>query len=110
MSIFIILLCLTKNWGLNDNTYNSPNDYIKAKKEIHAQYRIGHFPSAIPNKATNVVFHKSNGAFYKSEYIILKFNIDKKYIEDELKKHKFIEISPFSKDGAGSIVTDNGAS
>lgn len=82
--------------------------YQKAINEITDNYRVAHFPRSIPEKAHNTELYQESGDFFGSEYITLKFNIDKKYIEQELKKYKFIKIVPFGQGGTYFIATDNG--
>lgn len=50
-------------------------------------YAIAHFPEKIPDGATNYYFRIEN-AFDGYNIHFLKFNIDKEYIENEIKKHK----------------------
>lgn len=72
--------------------YENPIQYQEAKNSIDAQYRVYHFPKAIPENAKNIRLYKTNNSWFGSEEMILEFDIDKQYIENELKTYKFISI------------------
>ena len=86
------------------------NDYEEAiSKDIKAYSRLlksasefetKHFPQIIPPESKNIKAYKSPDSFFGSERIILSFEIDKEYIENELEKYKFIVIK-------GPYLTDN---
>ncbi len=77
----------------SDYAYNNPNDYIKALNSIYYQEYIQHFPEKIPGQATEILLSKTSCIFRGHEEIILRFKIDKNYIDNELLKHsyKYIE-------------------
>lgn len=85
---FILYMNNTKDI---DKIYNKINTYDEAVKSIKARSRIKHFPPTIPYNAKNVKLYKNSNSFFGSEWILLSFEIDKKYIDDELKKYSFIE-------------------
>lgn len=73
-----------------DTVYEHPIQYQDAKNSINAQSRIQHFPDNIPENAKHIRFHKDSNSWFGGEQMILEFDIDKQYIENELKKYKFI--------------------
>ena len=56
---------------------------------IWKQKCVEHFPKSIPENAKNIQFNQEQNEWFGSEAIILKFNIDKEYINKELKKYNF---------------------
>lgn len=84
--VSILLALMDSGYPITEVKY-----YEKALSKITDKYRIEHFPKHIPNEAYNVELYEMSGGFFGSEYITLKFNIDKKTIENELKKYKFIK-------------------
>lgn len=89
-------------------TYTNPHNYSRAIKTIKHKEKISHFPKTIPPNAEKIQMYcytsDSNG-----EAFILKFKINKKYIEQELKQHKFL--NPDTPIGTSQdiyyIFTDN---
>ena len=71
------------------NTYTNPNKYLQAIKAIKHQEKISHFPKTIPLNAKKIQMYCYTSD-YNGEVFVLKFKIDKMYIEQELKKHKFL--------------------
>lgn len=67
--------------------YNNAADYQIAKRKINCQKCIRHFPKEIPQNANNIVFSQYQSYWWGSETIFLKFEIDKKYIEEEVLKY-----------------------
>ena len=67
----------------------SPNNYAKGMKIIKQQEKISHFPKTIPANADKIQMYCYTSD-YNGEVFILKFNINKEYIEQELKNHKFL--------------------
>ena len=85
--IYFVVFCF--NCAFHEKNYDKLQNYSKALNSIHAPICIKHFPQEIPKNAKNIKMKKSENAWFGSEEILLKFDIDKKYIEDELKKYKF---------------------
>lgn len=85
--IYFVIFCL--GCGMNEQYYNKPKNYIKAKNSINSQPCIKHFPEEIPKSAMNIKMEKTNNGWFGSEEIFLKFDTDKQYINNELKKYKF---------------------
>ena len=81
-----------------DKDYTDFKQYEEAKKSIYAQYRIQHFPQTLPEDATNIHFYKNHHPWFGSEGILLEFNTNKNFIENELKKYKFINIDTINAD------------
>lgn len=93
VQIFLGFSVLIAMMFLGTDTYfENPNDYEKALKSIHFQKRIAHFPRVIPDEAKDIQLYKSSNSWFGSEDLMVKFSINKKYIDDELKKYKFISI------------------
>ena len=72
------------------------NDYMRDKPEFYEEVltyfpeeKVAHFPKHIPQNAKNVEMDADMFSFQGGQSIIIKFDADKKYIENELKKHKF---------------------
>lgn len=86
---FFFILSLKYTFGNTGENYNELKDYSMAINSIHAQTCIKHFPKKIPPNAKNIKMTKTENTWFGSEYIFLKFDTDKKYINDELKKYKF---------------------
>lgn len=91
--IFVGFSALICTMLIGTYTYSeNPDDYSKALKAIHFQERIAHFPKVIPTEAEDVELYQSSNNWFGSENLMIKFSIDKKYIDNELKKYKFISI------------------
>lgn len=86
---FLFILCINSAFSNTDENYDKVRDYSKAINSIHAQTCIMHFPQEIPENIENIKMIKSENAWFGSEDIFLKFDTNKKYIDDELKKYKF---------------------
>ncbi len=69
--------------------YNTIDKYEEALQASNKQICIQHFPKKIPKNAKNIQFLRRYNNWFGSEEIYLKFDIDKNYIENELKKYKF---------------------
>ena len=65
--------------------------YKSALKQTKCEECIQHFPKHIPWSSKNVKFHKSKHPFFGSIDILLSFEINKKYIDSELAKYKFVK-------------------
>lgn len=113
--LFIIAIVIFIFYVMSDPISTSveivkePTQYEQLLKEIIRQEKIYFFLKKIPSDATEVQLF----AYYDNverECIILKFKINKEYIENELKKHEFIN----SNDKLGAeqniyrMFTDNG--
>ena len=91
--------------------YKNIDNYKEAINSIKAQKCIEHFPKTIPDEAHNIQFNKENNSWFGSEAITLKFDINKKYIENELKKYKFNykeNINGKNLHKIDAMMTDNG--
>ena len=71
-------------------------EYMSDKPEFYEEVitnfpkeRIAHFPKHIPQNARNVQLHSGTHYFFGSQEIVLKFDTDKQYIQNELEKYKF---------------------
>ncbi|MBR6127979.1 hypothetical protein IKQ21_09875 [bacterium] len=77
--------------GIN-KTIKNPAQYEKAYTTVRFKEKITHFPSTIPENAKNVkMYFYTSGS--NNEVFLLEFNTDKKYIEQELRKNKFINFN-----------------
>ncbi len=70
------------------------------------QEMIVHFPKHIPGNAKNVQICSEPYSFQGSQTFVLKFDIDKEYIKNELKKYKF-KYKESSEHYAFWAITDN---
>ena len=63
--------------------------YIEAKNKIGKVRETKHFPANIPDKAQNIRLYEYYWTFKDySAILLLKFDIDNNYIENEIKKNK----------------------
>ncbi len=76
---------------------NKLENYPMALKYMDVDSRVRHFPVKIPDNAKNVYLYAGIDSFFGSKSLYLKFYIDKKYINEELKKYKFIKIKPYKE-------------
>ena len=105
-TIFIIIqliMCFLSFYLLAFKIASTPIEntehYEKALSSISWQEGVQHFPKNIPLNAKNIIFYKSTQPIFGSEEMTLKFTIDKTYIDNELKKHKYIHTEePGSED------------
>lgn len=80
-------------------TFTNPSEYSEALGYACDKDETKHFPKEIPPNAKNVLLHKPNDCWFGSDYFSLSFQTDKQYIDNELKKHKFIETEgPYQTD------------
>lgn len=92
IQIFIGLIVFYFCWGFDKELKcNQVKNYSEALTMVNPE-RTKHFPSKIPDNATNVELKTSYISFFGSEDIYLKFNIDKSYIDEELKKYKYVNV------------------
>ena len=70
--------------------YTEPKDYQIIKEKITRQDKITHFPKVIPPNVMNVELFGYSSMPFSGEAIMLSFNTDKEYIDNELKKYDFI--------------------
>ena len=89
--ISTILVC----YLMSDVKYEQPFQYSKAKDAIHFPEYITHFPHKIPRDAKETKLYMDRNNWFGSEDIILKFKINKKYIDNELRKYNFISIENY---------------
>lgn len=78
----------------SDYAYSNPNDYTKALNSICYQEYIQHFPKQIPDQAADILLSKTSCIFRGREEIILRFKIDKNYINKELSNHSYKYVEP----------------
>ena len=71
--------------------YTASKDYEIAMKSVGDKAKTVHFPGFIPVDLKNAVFYKNSSVFFGGDIVYLRFNASKKYIESELKKHKYIK-------------------
>lgn len=92
--IFVIQICfvlffLTLAVAFNDaDMLNKVENYEKNFSHFPAE-KIVHFPKCIPQKAKNIQIYSDAITFQGSQVFVLKFDIDKTYIKNELTKYKF---------------------
>lgn len=111
----IFMFMLANLFPEQDPSYQSPNNYKIALNTVWAQKCIEHFPKQIPENAKNVEFYKTNNNWFGSEAVTLKFEIDKKYIDKELKKYKFqyvenpdkLDMNEYNSHRPDAMMTDN---
>ena len=68
-------------------------NYDKAYNNIKRTEKITHFPKSIPTSAKNIEVYEYSKKPDNGEVLMLKFKIDKDYINQELKKHEFLNAS-----------------
>ena len=73
-----------------ESIYNKLENYPLALEAYPAE-QVAHFPQKIPAEASNIVFFAKTYTIFGNQFLYLKFDIDKKYIENELKKHSFLK-------------------
>lgn len=94
-----------------DKVYDNPKQYKKAIKSINNQERVSHFPVKIPEEAYNIKLSKCANSWFGSEAILVKFNINQTYINNELTKNKFISVEEpdsYKHRFDDAMLTDNG--
>lgn len=69
--------------------YENAEDYNKVAEKIQKKNEISHFPKTIPKTAKEPQIWGYLGDL-KGEIFLLKFGADKEFIQQELKKHKFL--------------------
>ena len=69
--------------------YNKLENYPLVLRAYPAT-QVSHFPQKIPAEASNIVLFADTYTISGSQVLYLKFDIDKKYIENELKKHSYL--------------------
>ena len=72
-----------------ESIYNKLENYPLAL-EAYPAGQVEHFPKKIPAEASNIVFFAKTYTIFGNQFLYLKFDIDKKYIENELKKHSYL--------------------
>ncbi len=92
LQVLISFFVFSIESAFNNKHYDKPQSYIQALHSIHRPRCIEHFPERIPPNARNIKMKKYENSWFGSEEIFLKFDIDEKYIENELKKYKFVYI------------------
>lgn len=96
LTINIVYMATHDDWYYT--SYNKIEDYKTAKKEISCKKCIKHFPASVPKSTDNVKFYQYISYWWGSEEIALLFKADEKFIDNEIKKYKFIKIdSPPTK-------------
>lgn len=92
MQILILLLFMLYISIIESNAQCYDVNYYPEKlKHMNQQYVL-HFPKEIPKEATDIAYRSTH-----SLEMYLKFDIDEKYIDNELKKHTYVIISPKEK-------------
>lgn len=81
------------NWYYKE--YNNIAEYKTAKKELDCQKCIKHFPKEIPLNAKNIKFSQHKSYWWGSEDIFLKFETNKEYMENEIKKYSKNKINNY---------------
>ena len=85
--ILVILLVLF----LLPPTYTDIKDYQKCLDKVYHKEEIKHFPKMIPAGAKEVRMYCDPDEFMIDEgAIVLGYKINKSYIEEEFKKHKYL--------------------
>jgi len=95
--LFVQILIPSLFWlyfifSLTPGTIDDVSEYSKALSEIDCKECISHFPTEVPNNATNPILHKNTHHLFGSEVITLRFDANEQYINEELNKHKYTKI------------------
>lgn len=88
-AIFFVFLFILYHLGEKHIVIKNTHKYEKALSIIKEQGKIIHFPKTIPDSAQKVKLYCYTSKF-NGETLLLQFKTDKTYIEQELKKYKFI--------------------
>ena len=91
LGYYLLLFFLMLKLNNQNITIKNPSKYDKAYSIIKAKNKITHFPKVIPSNAKKVKMYCYTSDF-NGEIFLLEFKIDKNYIEQELLKHKFVNI------------------
>ena len=111
IQIFAGLIVLGVLYGLNQEYMNDkPEYYEKVIERVTPKDRVKHFPNHIPQNAKNIVMDASIFSFFGSLDVFLKFDIDKTYIENELKQYKFKSIQRPDMNNFGYVLSKMGTS
>lgn len=78
--------------SLEERPVTEVKDYNHALSSIGIKKQIKHFPQNVPDNAQNVELKKEANNWFGSEEIFLAFDIDDKYIQQELSKYKFVSV------------------
>lgn len=71
--------------------YRNTKDYKLCLDSVFYKSDIEHFPKTIPNSADEVKLYCIPGTYeFDGALVLLKFKIDKAYIEKELRQHQFV--------------------
>lgn len=66
------------------------NQYKDCLLSIKGKDELKHFPKTIPDEAKDIDLYCYSAPDIEYEFVLLKFKIDKSYIEKEFKSHSFI--------------------
>lgn len=93
LQAFILLFSLLiMDLYQSDKVYDNPKQYSKALNSINFKGRVEHFPLMLPKEASDIELSKCANSWFGSEAILVKFTIDREYIDKELEKHKYISV------------------
>lgn len=107
---FIIYFCLLINSICPSLKYvRTPAKYEEVVKQLIRQEKLTFLPKTIPEGATDVQLY-SRYDKVEREFLLLKFKVNKEYIENELKKHEFLNADTLigAKQDIYFIPNDNG--
>jgi len=94
LTILILIMLISyidiyPNWYDEYKPITDTTMYIEAKNKIGNIRETKHFPVNVPNKAQNIGLYEYYWTFKDySAILLLKFDIDNNYIENEIKKNK----------------------
>ena len=92
--IFIIYYLISTS----EQKTSQPKTYEESLNSVGDPSKIMHFPKVIPSEATNVYYFINSSPVFGGDIVYLRFNADKSYISNEIKKYNYIKIEgPFSR-------------
>lgn len=89
IQMFCALFLLSFMIIANDEYMRDKPEFYEKVLTSYPEERTAHFPRHIPQNATNVEMDADMWSFQGGQSIYIKFDIDKDYIDKELKKYKF---------------------
>lgn len=98
-TVAVVFVCVSFIYPIyKENKITINKNYPIALSDIKNKEEILHFPAKIPEGAKNIKVYEYSDMPYNGEILLLNFEIDENYIDNELKKNKFI-----NKDKLGEV-------
>lgn len=91
-AFYVFLFCTLISILNSDRTFSDPTEYVEALNSVNCSSCVAHFPRELPVNAKEIQLYKSQSSWHGGVDMLLKFNIDEIYINNEIKKNKYIKI------------------